>query len=188
MAGNNVISLVFGSSSDLEHVKNLTSYLRLEGWLRSDKNGVYMPPDANKDIYSVFAGSVHRDLDGTVEYARDVSKRAETLNDRLIFLTCIGLNDDASGVIASQSGKRVFAIPPDKKNYNKYPGGVRVTTFSGQEDRKLDIAAGLEAIHLHFYENPDWDKEDAEAANKRKEAFEKLQKLRSDLFNGEIQL
>jgi phosphoribosylcarboxyaminoimidazole (NCAIR) mutase len=188
MANAKVISLVFGSDSDLEHVKQLTAYLRGKNWVRSDKNGVYMPSDSAEKIYAVFPGSVHRDLDGTVEYARAMTKRAGILSDRLVFLTCIGLNDDASGVLASQSGKQVFAIPPDRKNYNKYPGGVRVYTFNTHEERGIDIAAGCEAIRLHFDENPDWDKDDSEAAAKRENARKKLEKLREDLFSGRIEL
>jgi hypothetical protein len=104
---------------------------------------------------------------------------------RSIFLTCIGLRDEASGVIASYTGKRVAACPPDAKDYGKYPGGVRVVTFSKDAVRENDIVAALNWIETEF-ENLNWDTDDATARKTNEDKYKALETLRLKLEDGAI--
>lgn len=187
------VSVIFGSEKDLEHVKGVVGYLKTRGW-GEPKHGfciygqeLYMKSKKPVKACFVYPGSVHRDLDGTVNYVNGLSVAASDMGDRLVFLTCIGLNDDASGVIASSTGRRVFAVPPDSKNYNKYPSGVRVYPFSQKNERLDDIVAAVDALELEF-DKKEWLAEDQEAEDKRTKARENLDNLRGKVYRGEIGL
>lgn len=152
-----VIHVLFGSEVDLPHVQKVTDHLKQRGW-RYEKG----PCDGEK-TYTVGAGSVHRDIYGTLGGALTLSFTYPPESFRSIFLTCIGLRDEASGVLSSYTGKRVVAIPPDIKEYGKYPKGVCVTAFSSNPDREKDIVAAMDWIETEF-DNPNWNS-DNEANN-----------------------
>jgi len=174
------IHMVFGSESDLEHVRKIIGYLNQRGWKYTD-----MPlADNFEKAYIIRAGSVHRDVMGTLNSAKALTEMTDGVY-RSIFLTCIGLRDEASGVTASYTGKRVVACPPDAKDYGKYPGGVRVVTFSNDAVRENDIVAALNWIETEF-ENPNWDADDATARKTNEDKHKALETLRLKLEDGAI--
>ncbi len=185
MTGKKLIGIVFGSKSDLEHVNNVTSQAKSRGWkyLSVGPDGIYVP--GNDRAYAVAAGSVHRDPIGTMNYASRLSKSVEDWGDKLIFLTCIGLRDEASGLISSYTGNRVIAVPPDAKEYGRYPNGVRVTPFSSQMPRDADIAAALERIEQEF-ESPGWGEDDELSMQAMVKARKALNETRMQIYSGEI--
>jgi hypothetical protein len=83
-------------------------------------------------------------------------------------------------VIASYTGKRVAACPPDAKEYGTYPKGVRVKTFSKDTDRGNDIVAALDWIEREF-DNPNWDADNETARNMHKDKRAALDKLRDKI-------
>jgi len=171
------IHMVFGSESDLEHVRKIIGELQTRGWKYTDA-----PSDSQK-AYTIGAGSVHRDVEGTLNYVRTLA--AAYMNQQQIFLTCIGLRDEASGVIASYTGKRVVACPPDAKEYGKYPGGVRVVTFSKEPEREKDIASALNWIEAEFG-SPNWGFENQSMQKIHDDKRAALNKLREKVEKGEI--
>ncbi len=177
-----IVGVVFGSEKDLDHVHQVTGALRNHGW-------TYFPWDSSPDVqksYTVAAGSVHRDNEGTLERVRILSNYARHFDDKLIFLTCIGLNDDASGTISSQTGRRVIVLSPDVKVYSKYPSGVRVYTFSTKPNRSRDTERALEWLDMEF-DNPNWSVEDANSEAARETARDNLKLLREKIERGEIE-
>jgi phosphoribosylcarboxyaminoimidazole (NCAIR) mutase len=182
-----VIAVLFGSESDLDHVKKVTGALNERGWKYFPDHSVVAPAFDFRDmVYHVWPGSVHRDYKGTLGYVAAMSTEYKNVGDRLMFLTCIGLRDEASGCVSAATGNRVVALPPDSKAYlPKYPKGVRVYAFSGNSERNGDIADALRWIE-HEFDSPSWDKDDAETEKSRSEARQKLDKLRERIEKGEI--
>jgi len=180
----NVIGILFGSEVDVPHVKLIVDELERREWKRLTSDG-YSPDD--KKIYALEAGSVHRDLRGTLRYVTRFSRKVRETGDRLIYLTCIGINDDASGVIASQTGEIVVAVPPDSKRYPPYPKGVRVHPYSEEGDREIDINSALDRVEGEFVNN-NWEVNYSASALLREKAREKLDVLRAGLSEGRIEL
>ncbi|GEM_PF-5296648 len=188
MAGKNIVGLVMGSRKDVDpHSKLVAEELRKYGWARSEHGHIYVPSDPAEKVYTVNGGSVHRDLDGTVAYVNHLSDIADSAGDRLIFLTCVGRRDEASGVISSYTGKRVAAIPPAAVEYGKYPDGLMVFPFSKNADRSMDIAAGVAWINEEF-KNPEWEALGATRKEEREKAKSDLLKFRDELQEGKIVL
>jgi len=182
----NVVSLIFGSEKDLPHIREVVQLFDSHGWRRMP-NDIYNPAVIDGQIaYGIAAGSAHRDLSGTIEYAQRISCNADERGDRLIFVTCIGINDDASGVIASQTGNRVVALPPDSKVYSPYPKGIAVYPFSEDQNRSQDITFASDWIQREF-DNPEWDYADRQNWEARTKARGNLDTLRAKLGRDEIQ-
>ena len=170
-----IVGVLCGSRSDLGHVQKVTGVLKDRGW-------VYFPWDSEPSgerSYTVNAGSVHRLHDRTLEDVVRLSTYAKNESDKLIFVTCIGLNDDASGTIASYTGRRVVALPPDIKVYGRYPNGVRVYPFS-TEGRGEDIQRALDYLSDEF-DNPYWVFDDEISRKYWEEARKNLLDFREEI-------
>lgn len=187
MAGRKIVGILMGSPKDREHAAKVAEALRGRGWVRSPYSHIYVPHEAEDKTYVVNAGSVHRDVDGTISYAKRLSEIADGAGDRLIFLTCVGRRDEASGVISSYTGKRVVAVPPAAIEYGKYPDGVMVYPFSKEADRTIDITAAADWLNGEF-DSPDWDATNAARKAEREKARQDLLNFRADLQDGKIEL
>lgn len=181
----NIIGIVAGSRKDLDHVRDVAAQLKNRGWTYSIWDSEVYSQATGGQVYTVFPGSVHRDAHETLNYVSRLSNVVRNNGNRLVYLTCIGLRDEGSGCIAGQTGRRVVAVPPDVKEYGRYPNGVRVYPFSKEMQRENDIVAALGWIQQEF-ESPNWDAEDIKHGDIRTKARAELLSFREDVLAGKM--